>query len=54
MDLAQYRRELKNFHAAREKNLLEKYLGAAETIPTAAIAERYSDLFSASSVSDLE
>ncbi|HEX8736499.1 MAG TPA: hypothetical protein VF721_14310 [Pyrinomonadaceae bacterium] len=54
MDLAQYRRELKNYHAAREKNRLEKYLGAAETIPTAAIAERYSDLFSASSVSDLE
>ncbi|HEX9959736.1 MAG TPA: hypothetical protein VGB00_02305 [Pyrinomonadaceae bacterium] len=54
MDLSQYRRELKSYHAAREKNRLEKYLGAAQTLSGEAIAERFSDLFSASAISDLE
>lgn len=54
MDLAQYRRELKNYYAAVEKNRLEKYTGAAQTIPSAAIAERFSDLFSRAAIADLE
>ena len=54
MDLAQYRRELQSYHAAIEKNRLEKYLGAAETFSVEAIAERFSDLFSPSAISDLE
>jgi hypothetical protein len=54
MDLAQYRRELKSYHAAREKNRLEKYLASAQTVSGEEIAERYSDLFSPSAVSDLE
>jgi hypothetical protein len=54
MDLAQYRRELKNYYAAVEKNRLEKYLGSAQTMPRAAIEERYSDLFSPAAISDLE
>ncbi|HLM00774.1 MAG TPA: hypothetical protein VK400_06940, partial [Pyrinomonadaceae bacterium] len=52
--MAQYRRELKSFYAAREKNRLEKHLGAAQQFPEAAIAERFSDLFSSSSIFDLE
>ncbi|HEX8368303.1 MAG TPA: hypothetical protein VF604_07155 [Pyrinomonadaceae bacterium] len=54
MDLAQYRRELKKYYAAVEKNRLEKCLGAAQTIPGAAIAERFSDLFSQTAISELE
>ncbi len=54
MDLAQYRRELKNYYAAVEKNRLEKYLGTEQAMPRAAIEERYSDLFSPAAVSDLE
>lgn len=54
MDLAQYRRELKNYHRAVEKNRLEEYLGSAQTVPRAAIEERFSDLFAPSAISGLE
>lgn len=54
MDLAQYRRELKSYHAAVEKNRMEEYLASAQTVSGEAIVERFSDLFSRSAISDLE
>jgi hypothetical protein len=54
MDVTQYRRELKSFYAAREKNRLEKYLSSSPTISGEEISERYSDLFSLTAIFDLE
>jgi hypothetical protein len=54
MDLVNYRRELQSYHAAVEKNRLEKYLGSPQTISGAETAERFSDLFSPSAISGLE
>lgn len=54
MDLVNYRRELQSYHAAVERNRLEKYLGSRRTISGAETAERFSDLFSPSAISGLE
>lgn len=54
MDLSLYRREFGNFHAAAEKNRLEKFLGRAETVSGGEIAERAADLFSGAAIFELE